>query len=125
MITATVKIISELVEHPRVGAIGFIFAVTAAAIGYAWGNDTFATTQQMAALESSIEKKLESTKDEIITDVNRSMVQREINLTEDSIRKITQQISLGLCADPECRFNSAEKEVLERRVESLKSEINQ
>lgn len=120
---AFITIIRELMDHPRVGAIGFIFAVCAAWVGYTWGNDKFATNEQITSLELVFEQKLNLTKHEIINKLDEKMIKREVVLTEDSIRKITQQINLGLCADPGCSFNKAEKEVLERRVQSLKDEL--
>jgi len=124
MIGPAAKIVSELVSHPRVGAIGFIFAVGAATLGYTWGNESFATKQQLNTFESAIQTQINQAKRDIVSQVDRKIIRRELRLTEDSIRKITQQISLGLCADPDCRFNKAEKEVLERRVQSLKDELN-
>lgn len=132
--SALSEVTAQLIKHPSVGAFALVIAATVGFLGYWWGNQTFAKTVYVAAIETDIDQKLKSVKDDftdklrhtrdvIIRDVTRGQINRDIRHTEDAIHEVNQRIQFGLCASSDCAFEKAEKARLERRVDQYREDL--
>lgn len=110
--------IHALADHPKAGAVASILTLCAAGLGYVWGSNTFVA-------KADLEGQLEAHQTAIIEKVDKRIIQRDIESKEETLRKYTQMISLGLCPREDCAYTLAEKETLERQIENLRDKLNE
>lgn len=135
LVSAIGDVTAQLIKHPSVGALALVFAATVGLVGYWWGNQTFAKTVYVAAIETDIDQKLKGVKDDfseklnatrnvIVREVTHGQIKRDIRHTEDAIHQVNQRIQFGLCATDDCAFEKAEKQRLERRVDQYREDLD-
>jgi len=96
----------ELVDHPKVAVIGFLFAIAATFVGYAWASQAH-----------------EDLKTNIVTEVADTMTLRDIKQAEQNIARLTTRINLHRCGNPECDIEKAERENLRDYIKSLREDL--
>lgn len=105
-------LVKEIIQHPSVGMLAFFTAVSTLVGGYFWGSSTFASAIQVKQMKL-----------EIVSEIDQRIIKRDIATLEIQIREETQKIELGICADPKCKWDKAQKQTLERRVQTLRENL--
>lgn len=107
---------SALAEHPKAGALASLLTLAAAAMGYVWGTNTFVSIEDL-------DGQLVDHRQAIIQTVDKRIIRRDIETKEETLRQYTQMIQLGLCPRDDCAYTQAEKETLQRQIDTLQRKL--